>query len=397
MKQLDRHNVRLNAFITIKTIEGRKEGALKGLTFGIKDMICTEGVRTTAGSKILADFVPDADAEVVRRIREEGGTILGKTNTHEFAAGPTNTSSIGGPARNPVDPERISGGSSGGSAVAVASEMVDVGIGTDTGGSVRVPAALCGVIGFKPTTGIISNDGIIPLSWTLDTVGVMAMKIASIRMVLNVLISSRNKRAITSKLRNKPRLGIFLFADDEASTALKPAINMLSSEFEVTEVDFPLLRETGSRARRIITLAEAALYHKEWFDTRADDYFPDVRRLLTIGRRTPAIDYVEASRLAKLMGDEYAEGFKKIDAVVSPTTKIPAPRIDAVTGNEIDYRDPLISNAELFNLVSAPSISIPGGNSNGLPLGLMLSGVPRNDGALLDVAERVIAVLAERN
>lgn len=161
-------------------------------------------------------------------------------------------------------------------------------------------------------------------------------------------------------------MGVFLFADDEASSGLKPTVNKLSSEFEVTEVDFLLLREKGSRARRIITLAEAALYHRKWFDTRAEDYFPDARRLLTIGSCTPAMDYVEGCRLTKLIREEYSRGFKKIDAVVSPPTKISAPRIDMVTGYEINYRDPLISNAELFNLVSAPSISIPGGNANGL-------------------------------
>jgi aspartyl-tRNA(Asn)/glutamyl-tRNA(Gln) amidotransferase subunit A len=359
------------------------------VSFGVKDIIFTKGVRTTAGSRILADHVPAEDAIVVERILNAGGAIVGKTNTHEFAAGATNTSSIAGPARNPRNSDRISGGSSGGSAVGVAAGMFDVGIGTDTGGSVRVPASLCGVVGFKPTAGTISNVGIIPLSWTLDTVGLLGLRVDLVRKVFGQLLDTRRRGVLSTRARAKPRLGAFLFSEDEASKALSPVVEGLAKRFKLVKIDLPLLRESGAKVRRTITLAEAAAFHDDWLRTKRDQYFPDVRELLLKGTSITAKDYVMAMRLRDSISAEYIRAFSKVDAVVSPTTRISAPKISEATGKELVYREDLLGNAELFNTLGAPSISLPLGESAGMPVGLMLSGRPLCDGALLDIAERV--------
>jgi aspartyl-tRNA(Asn)/glutamyl-tRNA(Gln) amidotransferase subunit A len=386
-------NERLNVFITLRELQTRKTGALSDLTFGIKDIIHIKGIPTTAGSKILNGFVPEETAPVVNRILQGGGRILGKTNTHEFAAGATNTSSIAGPARNPVDPERISGGSSGGSAAAVAAGMVDVGIGSDTGGSIRIPASLCGVIGFKPTAGLIETEGLIPFSWTLDTVGILARDLGLVKRVLRSLVPPKHSEALVSKPKRKLKLGSLLFANDAASKALQEAIRRLKEEFEVVEVEFPQLTEKGSRVRGVITLAEAAVYHADWMRTRAKDYFPDVRSLLERGASIRATEYISSLQMRDQIKHEYAKGLKGVDAVISPTTRIPAPRIDDVTGKEIEYRMDLLSNTELFNVVGAPSISLPAAGIDGLPIGLMLSGMSGEDGALLQIAEKILPVL----
>jgi|OSPMetMinimDraft_2_1075162.scaffolds.fasta_scaffold00143_4 aspartyl-tRNA(Asn)/glutamyl-tRNA(Gln) amidotransferase subunit A len=391
--KLEELNSKYNAFITLYEIKGNEKGKLEGITFGIKDVILTKGVRTTAGSKILENYIPTRNAYVVDVILREGGKILGKTNTHEFALGATNTSSIAGPSKNPNDPERISGGSSGGSAVAVGLDIVKVGIGTDTGGSVRIPAALCGVIGFKPTTGLIPTDGIIPFSWSLDTIGIIAKDIELIRHVFKVILPNDKKLVVVSKLRSRPKLGLFLFEDNEVSKELLKSIDKVSSYFDLIEIDLPLLRRYGNRVRRIIGLAEAASYHKDWLSLYADKYFKDTYNLLVEGSKILVTDYIDALRYRRLLLDEYVRIFKKVDFILSPTTKIVAPKISEVIGNELRFRDLLISNTELFNVVGAPSISLPFSKIDGLPVGLMISGEPYKDGDLLEVSKNIFDII----
>ncbi len=384
----------LNAFITVHSLQGRSSGTLAGIRSAVKDIIDTAGVRTTAGSKILEDNIPSANASVVNALLEAGSTIIGKTNTHEFACGITNTSSIAGPAKNPVDPRRISGGSSGGSAVAVAVGAVEVALGTDTAGSIRTPSALCGVIGFKPTTGIISNSGVIPLSRTLDTVGVISRDIELVRKTFRTIVSKRYRDLKNSRdKRSELNVGLFLFNDDEASEALKPIVRRVTSEFNVQTVEIPGLQTRGNAARRTITYAEAAEFHHKWITTRADDYFPDVRSTLQWGSGVKAVDYIQALNTRKELSNEYNMIMKDVDVLVSPTTKITAPLIDDVIGNETRYRDQLLGNTELFSLVGAPSITIQATNSSGLPVGLMLSGKPFEDEYLLAIADKFISVL----
>ncbi|MCI2415383.1 MAG: amidase [Candidatus Aramenus sp.] len=388
---LEELNTKYNAFITLKEMKGG-EGPLSGLTFGVKDVILTKGVRTTAGSKILQDYVPEENAWIVDKILSLGGRIIGKTNTHEFAVGATNTSSIAGPARNPVDPERISGGSSGGSAVAVALKMVDVGVGTDTGGSVRIPASLCGVIGFKPTTGVIPTSGVIPFSWTLDTIGLLTRDLATMRKVVESLFPNEHKDVLVSKSRLKYRLGLFLFEDDPASRAFKPVVNKLTEKFDVEVVELNFLRFFGGNIRRTIAVAEGASYHRDWLESTPGMYFPDVKGILMEGLKLRAVDYLEAMRARRVVLEEYLKAFDRVDALVSPTTKVPAPKISEVVGKEAEFREKLISNTELFNVVNAPSISLPLGKVDGLPVGLMVSAEPYEDGKVLDIAQKILEV-----
>ncbi|WP_338601420.1 amidase [Sulfolobus tengchongensis] len=392
--KLEELNSKYNAFITIQRIEGNRKGKLEGITFGIKDVILTKGMRTTAGSRILENYIPQRNAYVVDIILREGGIILGKTNTHEFALGATNTSSIGGPARNPVDIERISGGSSGGSAVAVKLDMVDVGIGTDTGGSVRIPASLCGVIGFKPTTRLIPTDGVIPFSWTLDTIGILVKdNIKLLRKVFDVLLPNDKKSVEISKLRSRPKLGLFLFDDSEVSKALLRDIDKISSYFDIIEIDLPLLRKYGAKTRRTISLAEASSYHRDWINEHGDKYFRDTYTLLTDGMRISAIDYIDALRYRRILIEEYIRMFRNVDFIVSPSTKTIAPKISDVINNPLQFRELLISNTELFNVVGAPSISLPFSTINGLPVGLMISGELYKDGDLLELSEYILSIL----
>jgi aspartyl-tRNA(Asn)/glutamyl-tRNA(Gln) amidotransferase subunit A len=390
---LEELNTKYNAFITIKEIDSTTNGPLSGLTFGVKDIILTKGVRTTAGSKILKDYIPQTNAWIVNKILNNGGRIIGKTNTHEFAIGATNTSSIAGPAKNPIDPERIAGGSSGGSAVAVALNMVDVGIGTDTGGSIRIPASLCGVIGFKPTTGIIPTSGIIPFSWTFDTVGFLTKNMKTLRKVLEAVIPVENKEVLVSKIRTKPKLGVFLFSDDPASKALSPILNKLTNYFDLVDISLNFLQFFGGNIRGTIALSEGASYHRDWIESIPGEYFPDVKSLLMEGMKIRAIDYLESLRARRVVLEEYIRAFENIDGIISPTTKIPAPKIDDVIGKEKDFRSLLVANTELFSVVGAPSISIPVTKIDNLPVGLMISGEPYNDGVVLDIAEKILSII----
>jgi len=388
--RLEELNEKYRAFITLSEIKGESYGPLSGLKFGVKDVIFTKDLRTTAGSRILADFTPKRDAEVVKRILRAGGVILGKTNTHEFAMGATGTSTAFGIPKNPVDPNRITGGSSSGSAVAVALGMVDVGIGTDTGGSVRIPASLCGVIGFKPTYGLISTEGVIPFSWSLDTVGIIAREVEKVRLTFEVL---REKDIELRRIARKPRFAVFRLEDDEGSKGVRKAIDKLSSYYDVGEVKLEVLNERGNWARRVIASAEGAAFHKPIYEKFRDLYFQDVRRVIEFGLSISAVDYIDAFRVRKEALREFVKAMKDYDFLVTPTTKIVAPPIKDVVGREQEFREVLISNTELFNLLGNPSISLPLGSYNGLPVGLMVSGRHYEDLELLRVSEEIIRVV----
>ncbi|MDT7905408.1 MAG: amidase [Sulfolobales archaeon] len=389
---LESLNERYRAFITLKEVRGKPEGRLKGLRFAVKDVIFVKGVRTTAGSKILADFVPERNATVVERILDEGGIIVGKANTHEFAIGATGTSSAYGIPKNPVDNERITGGSSSGSALAVALGMADVGIGTDTGGSVRIPASLCGVIGFKPTLGLIPTDGVIPFSWSLDTIGILARDLSLVRLTFEVISNKRLENRTTS-VSKRLVLGVFRLGDDEGSKGVRKVVDKISSHFDVTEVKLPVLDERGNWARRVIASVEGAAFHKPLYEANKHLYFPDVRRAIEFGMSLSGVDYVNAFRVRKDAIREFVKVMKSVNFLLTPTTKIVAPRISDVVGREQEYRETLISNTELFNLLGAPSVSLPLGSYNGLPVGLMVTGALYDDLRLLSVSEEIIRIV----
>ncbi|MBX8633489.1 MAG: amidase [Thermoplasmata archaeon] len=377
-----------NAFVNTTKLPPFKSGNLSGLSFAVKDNIFTGGVRTTACSRILQDFIPDYDAFIVKQIRLSGGEIIGKTNNHEFAVGTTNTSSIFGAVRNPCSSDCISGGSSGGSAAAVASGAVDIGIGTDTGGSVRIPSALCGVAGFKPSTGLIPTEGVIPLSRTMDAIGIIAKDVASIRTVFESVLP-QNSRAIVRPEKDIKSLGLMLFDDGPVSKKLLKKVECLAGEYEISEISIPSLEERGGSLRRKITSAEGASYHRKWLETKRDLYFPDVREVLLAGLKTGTSDYIEAWNLLKGIIKEYDAVFSRIGAILSPTTKTVAPKISDVIGRELRFRDSLLGNTELFNAVFAPSVSINACEMDGLPAGLMISGSRNDDFAVLRLAETI--------
>mgnify|MGYP001772530680 CR=1 FL=1 len=389
---LEELNSKYNIFTVIKRIKLRDKGKLHGLTFAVKDIIDIMNLPTTAGSRFFR-YIPHENSPVIERILDEGGEIVGKTNTHEFAMGATNTSSYLGPARNPIDPERISGGSSGGSAVAVALGIVDVGIGTDTGGSIRIPASLCGVIGFKPTTGLIPTKGVVPFSWTFDTIGFITRDLSTLKRVLESVYD--DKTPLIQQAKRKPKLGLFLFGEDEASKALKKVTNKLSGYFDIEEVHNEFITKYAPYVRKAIALAEGVAFHKSkgLYPQRINEYFPDVRQLLINGEKILAYEYVNALRIRNVLIREYIKIFREFDALLSPTTKIPAPKISEVIGRELEYRDVLIGNTEIFNAVNAPSISLPVSTINDLPIGLMVSGEPYADGKVLDIAERILGVV----
>ncbi|MEL9970670.1 MAG: amidase [Metallosphaera sp.] len=382
---LEKLNSVYNAFITTFEKKGG-DGPLAGLTFGVKDVIETEGIKTTAGSRILRNNVPKRDAWIVKAILSAGGTILGKTNTHEFAIGATNTSSLVGPARNPRDKERISGGSSGGSAVAVALNMVDVGVGTDTGGSIRIPASLCGVIGYKPSYGVFPTEGVIPFSWSLDTIGFLTRDLETLWMTIKGILPASKVKYFLQYVRSSPRVGLFMF-DETTKDVLEKVLEFFPNS---KEVNLRLMTKYGSQVRRIIAGSEGASYHTTWLKTMRDMYFPDVLKVLDSGQKTSAVDYINSLRMRKLILEEYVRTFNDFDVIISPTTKITAPKISEVLGKEAEFRDGLVSITELFNLVGAPSISVPIMERQGLPIGIMISGKPFSDGVVLGLAKHML-------
>lgn len=359
---------KFNAHITIiENVDSSLEGKLKGLLISIKDIIYTKGIRTTAGSKVLYNFIPTYDATIVKKIKEAGGIIVSKTNTHEFAIGATNTSSAFGPVKNPHDPSRIAGGSSGGSAAAVAGGDVPIAIGTDTGGSVRIPAAFCGVIGFKPTFGRISRYGIIPMSWSLDHVGIIGRDISQIRQIYEVLKGLDQKDPATVvnyegevSIKSVRKIGVIkeLTEGTEVEKDFWGYLNKISSEYEIEEVSITEIEET-SRLRLLIAAVEAASYHSRFLPEYEKEYFPDVISFIKQGFSVSGVDYVNALRLRNEMTKKFIKVFKKYQILATPTVAFYPPKIDEVVGNEYEWRVKLTRNTAPFNFFGNPAISIP--------------------------------------
>ena len=381
---------RINAVVTLVWDSEREATSLvvKGLTprpIGVKDIIFTRGVRTTMGSRTFRDFVPSEDATVVARLRRAGFVIIGKTNTHEFASGATTTSSVFGPTLNPHDPERIAGGSSGGSAAAVAAGILDAAIGTDTAGSVRIPASLCGVYGMRPSPGLVPRGGVFPLSPTFDEVGVLANSLEALEEVLKVL-SPRPLRAAGQP--RSLRLGVPRGLSAAMGDVERRFWDVVT-RFDYVEVDMPVARRAGAWAFSVIRLSEASNVHLRYRE-RWNEYFPDVRRLLERGLQFSAVDYVSALEIMRRVRAEAARSLKTVDLLVTPTTPIPAPRLDEVLGREDGpVREKLTANTWLAPLAGLPAISIPALRAEGLPVGLQLMGRTGADLELIAAARFV--------
>lgn len=358
--------------------KGKARGILDGIPVGLKDLFETAGVPTTAGSKILKDYRPVADGVVVARLRAAGANVdIGKLNLHEFAFGPTSTSSYFGPVKNPVDSRKMSGGSSGGSAVVVASGLFPAALGTDTGGSVRIPAALCGIAGLKPTYGRVSREGVIPLSWTLDHVGPLARTVEDLALVLNVIAEPPG--VSLEWMRSTPldpSAPLRLFwpqgpqwqaLDADLNERFEWAVEQLvrRGRVEIVRGDLP---DTGRvrAAQTVIIGAEAANYHWRWLQERPWDYQPDVRKRLVSRSSYLAVQYIEALRARTELVQTYRAWFsaQACDAVIMPSVPVYPPDLDTRTvtgygGEAADIRNILVWFTSLFNLLGLPAATIP--------------------------------------
>jgi aspartyl-tRNA(Asn)/glutamyl-tRNA(Gln) amidotransferase subunit A len=389
-----------------KSTQSRRDrGPLHGIPISLKDNIYTKDVRTTGGSKILKDFVPLHDAPVVSALKKAGAVLLGKTNMHEFAYGITTENPHFGPTRNPWDLDRIPGGSSGGSAAALAAGLCYGSIGTDTGGSVRIPASLCGVVGLKPGLGRVNPDDVIPLSPTLDFVGPLTRSVEDTALLLDPIFvrgKGEPSRLLGHKksVRKRFSFGIpkefFLdVLDPEVRSTYESAIEISRKQgARVKQISLPLIAQV-EEAGNVIAWVEATVYHQHagWFPTHASDYSPDIYKRLEMGTKVTAVDYLRARDMREKFKQQLLEVFtaNDLDALVVPTTPIGAPQIGQdsvlIDGASHPTRAMLLRLNRPANLAGVPAISVPCGlTKTGLPIGLQFIAEWTDESLLLEIA-----------
>jgi aspartyl-tRNA(Asn)/glutamyl-tRNA(Gln) amidotransferase subunit A len=418
--KLDKH---LNAYITVLAekaladarscesaiVAGDYLGPLHGIPIALKDVYDMAGVRTTAASKKLLDHVPHSDSTVAKLLRSAGAVIIGKTNMHEWALGATNARSHFGPTRNPWDLNRMTGGSSGGSAAAVSAGLCAAATGTDTGGSIRIPGALCGVVGLKPTYGRVSCAGVIPVSWSLDHAGVITRSVYDAAVMLGAIAGWDENDPATLRAQvpaydsrlsghvDGVRVGVdpdLLLSelDPEVAIAIGDAIDRLAAlGAKVVEVKIPQFRKATWAARTILDV-EAAAYHEESLRSDRDSYLTDgPRARLEEGLQIPVSSYVRAQRIRQWTCHELELMFDDIDLLAMPTCPVPAPLLgesdDALNGTELSAGKLLVRFTRVFNLTGLPAITIPCGFARSrLPIGLQLASRSLDECTLLRVA-----------
>jgi aspartyl-tRNA(Asn)/glutamyl-tRNA(Gln) amidotransferase subunit A len=420
LARIERWNPELHAFLTIlaeparrraklaekEILRGSDRGPLHGIPISLKDNYYTRGIRTTAGSTILSDFVPEAESHVASRLSRAGAILLGKTNMHEFAYGITGENPHYGSSRNPWAPQQISGGSSGGSAVAVAAGMGFASMGTDTGGSIRIPSALCGIVGLKPTFGLVSISGIVPLAVSFDHAGPIARSVADACIILESVAGKHPKGAARpdhQKLRESlparfrlgwPKHFFFERLDDEVRRLVEATAKVLEPlGAEIQEVSLPNLVNSVDEATSAV-VAEASRYHESqgYFPSRAAEYGEDVRGHLEFGHKLLAVDYLRAVEAKRKVEEDFAAAFEKVDVIIAPTSPMPAPPIGKrevpIAGQrETPVRAELLRLTRPANLAGNPAISIPCGfTPQGLPVGLQLIAPHWAEARLLAIA-----------
>jgi aspartyl-tRNA(Asn)/glutamyl-tRNA(Gln) amidotransferase subunit A len=418
LARIERLNPVLNAFITVtaeqaladaraaesEIARGRRRGPLHGIPIALKDLFDTAGVRTTAGSAVFADRVPSEDAEVVRRLKASGAVLLGKLNMHEFAYGDTSAQTHFGPVRNPWDRSRISGGSSGGSAAAVAARLCYGALGSDTGGSIRQPAAYCGIVGLKPTYGLVSTRGVVPLSWSLDHVGPMCRSVADAAVLLQPIagfdaldINSVNavipdyRKAMRQKVSTLrigiPRASFYDMLDPEIDQAVRQALQVIGRLTASTrDVELPAYRTLP------VVGAEAYAFHAPYFTKTPELYQSGTRQRLQGGSAVSASAYIEGRRELERLRRAVAAVFSDVDLLVTPTTPILPQTVDEAVNNPA-LPPPggvalSLRNTQPFDIFGLPSISVPCGFSRtGLPIGLEISGPRLGESQVLALAQ----------
>jgi aspartyl-tRNA(Asn)/glutamyl-tRNA(Gln) amidotransferase subunit A len=416
LRRIEQVNSRLNAFITVmaesalaeahiaeeEILRGQWRGPLHGIPVALKDLIDTAGVRTTAASALHRDRVPRKDALVAQKLREAGAVIVGKNNLHEFAYGGSSLVSHFGDVYNPWDGNRIAGGSSGGSAASVAAGMACAAIGTDTAGSIREPAALCGCVGLKPTYGRVSTCGVIPLSTSLDHVGPLAASVQDAAIVLQS-IAGYDRGDITSAdvpvtdyvsglkegakdLRvGVPRAYFFDDLDPEVASAMEHAlmgIETLAANINEVRLEVP--------TDRTLQAAESYAYHAEDVAKNPELYQSETLRRIRTGEKVTAGEYMQRRRELEVVRRSIGEVFADVDLLVTPTTPMPAPTIAELRANPEALRPAelrLLRNTRPFNVWGLPAISVPCGfTQSGLPIGLQIVGRHWREDLLLRLA-----------
>jgi aspartyl-tRNA(Asn)/glutamyl-tRNA(Gln) amidotransferase subunit A len=386
-------------------------GPLHGVPIALKDLFDTRGVRTTGGSLILKDHVPDGDATVVRRLHEAGAIVLGKLNMHEFAYGPEGLNAHYGHARNPWDAaaERIAGGSSSGSGVAVAAGLAPGALGTDTGGSIRIPASLCGITGLKPTYGRVSRAGAVPLSWSMDHIGPMTRSAADCALMLRAMAGYDAADATTSVLPVPDyaaalngdvkglRIGVLRdFFLDSAAPEVKAAVEQAAGTLSragaiVDEISLSLTPHVAAASFAIVS-SEALAYHAANLRTRAAEYQADVRERLMMGIFVSGLHYVRAQQVRALARAEVDGALTRRDVLLAPSTPIAATvlgeRQTLIGDTAADVRASLIRYTRAFNFSGHPACSLPCGfTGSGLPIGMQLVGRPFDEATVLRTAD----------
>jgi aspartyl-tRNA(Asn)/glutamyl-tRNA(Gln) amidotransferase subunit A len=386
----------LNAYISVRAEEALAEaaaagsaperGPLWGVPIAVKDVIDVAGTRTTAASEILREHVAARDARVVEGLRAAGAIVLGKLNLHEFAYGALTTSPHFGPARNPWALDRVCGGSSGGSGAAAAAGLAAGTLGTDTAGSIRIPAAFCGVTGHRPSAGLVSNEGVVPVAWTFDTVGPIARSAEDCSLLLE---------AITTGFRPDPdgaapRVGLVTSLLVQADSRVAAVVEAAAGELGAEAVEAPVLEHAGL-IQQLMMLPEAAAVHLPWLRTRLADYGADVRARLLAGLLMPATSYPTGLRARRWLDDQVRPLFERYGLLVAPAMPIVAPLIGEdpveLAGKRVPFRLTVIPFNSPWSCLGLPVASVPCGFVDSLPIGLALVGRRGADATVLRAAQ----------
>lgn len=420
LANVEDYNGKINAYIEIEAEKARKaakeaeveivngnyRGRLHGIPLALKDNLYFKNEKVTIGSKIHQDFIPDVDATVVAKLKKEGVIFTGKLNMHEYAWGATTNNPHFGACRNPWDLEKIPGGSSGGSGAAVAADMTIASLGTDTGGSIRIPSSSCGIVGLKPTHGRISKYGCFPLAWSLDHIGPMTKTVFDAALLLEVLsgydskdptsvdVPNKNFTSLLSDDLSNTVIGIneeyfFNNVDKQVEEAVRETIKQLEKlGAKIETVEIPALA-VSEFAELTTIVSEASAIHHHNLIKRPEDFGDDVRFLLEFGELVSAVDYLQAQQVRRQLNHDFANAFNRVDVLMSPTLPFLPPAIGEnmvdINGQQASFLDHVIRFTGPGNLTGLPALSIPCGVRGGLPVGLQIMGPAFKEENVLNV------------
>lgn len=411
LERIEKLNPKVNAYITVlneqartlakkaeeEIVRGDYKGPLHGIPLAVKDNIDMNGIRTTQGSKIHKDYVPRKDATVVTRLLNAGMIPIGKTNLHEYALGVTTVNPHYKPTYNPWNLQKIAGGSSGGSAAALAADMATAALGTDTGGSVRIPSACCGTVGLKPTYGRVHKKGVFPLAWTLDHVGPMTKTVKDAALMLQAMtdFDLKDKR-LSDDIR-----GMVIGIPEEAyqvEASVLVGMEKMIKQLEmlgahIQNVSIPALEHVPYVAN-VITCTEASAIHHEQLIKRPFDFGEDVGTILKLGELITGVQYVQAQQLRRVIHEELSKVFHSVNAIMTPMIPVPAPDINQkyvqINGEGVDVTEAFTLLPSIANVAGLPSLAMPSGLTNsGLPIGIQLIGKMYDEQTILNIGYQI--------